>query len=116
MKTLMAVTTRLSQGMAILAGIVLIVMVALTFADVVLRYFGRPITGAYELVAFLGVAVTALALPRSSLLKAHVYVDLIIDKLHGKGYTVLRGYYENSRFPHTLYCHGVASLYGSEAC
>jgi TRAP-type C4-dicarboxylate transport system permease small subunit len=70
--------------MSLIAGIILLVMMGLTFADIVLRHLGRPIVGAYEVVAFLGVAVIAFALPRASVLKAHVYVDLLIDKLPAK--------------------------------
>jgi len=70
--------------MSIMAGIILLVMTGLTFADIVLRYLGRPIVGTYEVVAFLGVAVIGLALPRASMLKTHVYVDLLIDGLPAK--------------------------------
>lgn len=73
--------TRLSTFMSVCAGIILLIMTGLTFVDVVLRYFGKPIVGAYELVAFLGVAVAAFALPRASLMKVHVYVDIVIDKV-----------------------------------
>jgi len=65
-------------------------MMALTFLDIVMRFFGKPIVGAYELVAFMGVAVAAFALPRASLLKTHVYVDLVIDKLPRSAQKTLR--------------------------
>ena len=81
MKILLSITTKVSNFMSILAGIVLLIMTAITFLDVVMRNFGKPLVGAYELVAFMGVAVTAFALPRASLLKTHVYVDFVIDKL-----------------------------------
>jgi TRAP-type C4-dicarboxylate transport system permease small subunit len=76
--------------LSIIAGVVLLVMIGITFADIVLRYFGRPIVGTYEIVAFLGVAVTGFALPRASLLKTHVYVDLVIDKLPKNRQRVLK--------------------------
>jgi TRAP-type C4-dicarboxylate transport system permease small subunit len=82
--------TRLSTFMSVIAGIILLVMTGITFVDVVLRYFGKPIIGAYELVAFLGVAVAAFALPRASLLKVHVYVDIVIDKLPSTWQRVFR--------------------------
>jgi TRAP-type C4-dicarboxylate transport system permease small subunit len=69
--------------MSVFAGIILLFMAGLTFLDVVLRYFAKPIVGTYELVSFLGVAVVAFALPRASLMGAHVYVDLLIDKVPG---------------------------------
>jgi TRAP-type C4-dicarboxylate transport system permease small subunit len=73
--------TRLSNAMIAIAGFILLVMGALTFADVVMRYFRKPILGTYELVGFMGAAVVALTLPRASLKNAHVYVDLVVDKL-----------------------------------
>jgi TRAP-type C4-dicarboxylate transport system permease small subunit len=78
------------NAMSFIAGIILIVMMVLTFADILLRYFGHPILGAYEVVSFLGVAVTSFALPRASLLKTHVYVDLLIDGLPPKPQRILR--------------------------
>ena len=80
----------LSSFMSMIAGIILIAMMGVTLADIVLRFVGRPIVGAYEIVAFLGVAVIALALPRASILKTHVYVDLLIDRLPTKSRKVLR--------------------------
>jgi TRAP-type C4-dicarboxylate transport system permease small subunit len=66
------------------AGIVLIFMAALTFADILMRYFWRPIPGVYEVVAFLGLALAGFILPRSSLMKAHVAVDFVTEKLSAK--------------------------------
>jgi TRAP-type C4-dicarboxylate transport system permease small subunit len=76
--------SKLSSYMAVAAGIILIFMAALTFADIVMRYFGKPIPGVYEVVAFLGIAVAGFVLPRSSLMKAHVAVDFVTEKLSGK--------------------------------
>ncbi len=72
---------RLTGYMSVAAGIILIFMACLTFADIVMRIFGRPIPGVYEVVGFLGVAVAAFVLPRSSLERAHVGVDFVYEKL-----------------------------------
>ncbi len=80
----------LCNVVSIVAGFILLVMIVVTMADVVLRYLGRPIVGAYEIVAFLGVAVIGFALPRASALKTHVYVDLLIDKLPAKAQKVMK--------------------------
>ncbi len=82
--------TQLSNFMTVIAGIVLLLMTGLTFVDVILRYCGRPIVGTYELVAFAGAAVVAFALPRTSLMKTHVYVDLLVDKLPEKWHRTFR--------------------------
>lgn len=62
----------------------------LTFADILMRFYGRPIIGIYEVVAYMGVCVTGFALPRASLMKAQVYVDLFIEKLPRIGKRILR--------------------------
>jgi TRAP-type C4-dicarboxylate transport system permease small subunit len=74
----------LTGSMSVCAGIVLIFMAGLTFADIIMRYFWTPIPGVYEVVAFLGLALAGLVLPRSSLMKAHVAVDFVTEKLSGK--------------------------------
>ncbi len=71
----------LTKSMTLVAGAVLLIMTGLTLADVSLRFFGKPILGAYELVAFMGVFVFAFVLPGASLNKVHVYVDLVVEKL-----------------------------------
>lgn len=71
----------LTNCMMIIAGVILVFMAGLTLLDVTMRYFGKPIVGTYELVSFLGLASVAFSLPRASLMGAHVYVDLVVDKL-----------------------------------
>jgi TRAP-type C4-dicarboxylate transport system permease small subunit len=75
---------RLTNYMTVAAGIILLFMAALTFADIVMRFFGRPIPGVYEVVGFLGISVAAFVLPRSSLMKAHVAVDFVTEKISVK--------------------------------
>ena len=81
---------RLTGYMSVAAGIVLIFMACLTFADIVMRIFGKPIPGVYEVVGFLGVAVAAFVLPRSSLERAHVGVDLVVEKLSSTPRVVIK--------------------------
>jgi TRAP-type C4-dicarboxylate transport system permease small subunit len=73
--------TRLCDGMAIIAGVVLILMAIITLVDVIMRIFGSPVPGTYEIVMYMGVAVTGFALPRASMKKANVFVDLLVEKL-----------------------------------
>jgi TRAP-type C4-dicarboxylate transport system permease small subunit len=81
---------RLTGYMSVAAGIVLVFMACLTFADIIMRVFGKPIPGVYEVVGFLGVAVAAFVLPRSSLERAHVGVDLVVEKLSSKPRMVIK--------------------------
>jgi len=68
----------------IIGAVFIAFIVLITVCDVVLRYFGMPILGTYELVSLAG----ALAIGISSLLtyyrKSHIRVDIVADKLPGK--------------------------------
>ena len=52
----------------------------LTVADVVLRSFGRPLVGTFELVGLGGAMVAGFAIPRTSWLRSHIYVDFFIAR------------------------------------
>jgi TRAP-type C4-dicarboxylate transport system permease small subunit len=63
-----------------IAGISLVCLMGLTIADVILRFFGRPIPGTYECVAFLGAIVLGLSVPLTSWTRGQIYVDFLILK------------------------------------
>lgn len=52
MRVFSVITTRLTNTMSLIAGIILVLMLGITLTDVIMRFFGKPIVGAYELVAF----------------------------------------------------------------
>ncbi len=56
-------------------------MLLFTLTDVVMRAFGKPIVGDFEIISFLGAVVIGFAIPYTSLLKGHVFVDFLIEKL-----------------------------------
>jgi TRAP-type C4-dicarboxylate transport system permease small subunit len=70
-----------SRFLNIIAGMGLIFMMSLTVADVILRYFKRPIVGAYELVALSGAIVIGFSIPFTSWQRGHIYVDFLILRL-----------------------------------
>jgi len=76
---------RISKGLAKIlywiAGTAIVAMMVLTCADVVLRYFRRPIPGTYELVCFLGAAAVAFAMAHTSVERGHVSVSFLVDLL-----------------------------------
>jgi TRAP-type C4-dicarboxylate transport system permease small subunit len=63
------------------SGVSLTFLMSLTVTDIILRFFGRPIVGAYEIVSFSGALVIGFALPFTSWARGHVYVDFLILKL-----------------------------------
>jgi TRAP-type C4-dicarboxylate transport system permease small subunit len=71
---------RLSRFLNIIAGITLTFMMLLTVSDVILRFMRRPIVGTYELVAFSGAVVIGFALPYTSWLRGHIFVDFFVGR------------------------------------
>jgi TRAP-type C4-dicarboxylate transport system permease small subunit len=72
---------RAGKAFNILACAAVVAMMLLSTADVVLRIFGRPIPGTYELVGFLGALVVSFALAFTSMEKGHIAVEILVEKL-----------------------------------
>jgi len=69
----------LNRIMLIVGGICLVAMIALTSANILVRFFWIPIRGTYELMGFLGALVTSFALGYTQLQKGHIAVDILIN-------------------------------------
>lgn len=72
---------RLCGFINIIAGIAITFIMGLTVLDVILRSFRRPIVGTYELVAFSGAVVIGFAIPLTSWMRGHIFVDFFTAKL-----------------------------------
>ena len=80
-KTFLRFVHVLSRGMQVVSGSALVFMMLLTTCDVILRIFGRPIIGTYEIVSFTGAVVVGFAMPITSWLRGHIFVDFLYLKL-----------------------------------
>jgi TRAP-type C4-dicarboxylate transport system permease small subunit len=78
---LLNVIRRLCGFINVIAGIAITFIMGLTVLDVILRSFRRPIVGTYELVAFSGAVVIGFAIPLTSWMRGHIYVDFFTGKL-----------------------------------
>lgn len=72
-----------------LAGVCLLAMIGLTCANIFLRLFGMPVRGTFELMGFLGAAVTAFALGYTQIRRGHIAVDVLINTFSRKTRQVL---------------------------
>ena len=81
MERLLNSVGRLSRLINVIAGIAITFIMFLTVFDVILRFFRRPIVGTYELVAFSGAMVVGFAIPLTSWMRGHIYVDFFTGKL-----------------------------------
>jgi TRAP-type C4-dicarboxylate transport system permease small subunit len=79
MKGIMLVYGKLSSFMNLVGGTVLFSMMLLTVSDVILRCFGRPIVGTYELVSVGGAIIIGFAIPQATCDNAHVTMDFLIQ-------------------------------------
>jgi TRAP-type C4-dicarboxylate transport system permease small subunit len=70
----------LSKFLNVFAGIAITFIMFLTVIDVILRSFRRPIIGTYELVGFSGALVIGFAVPLTTFLKVHMFVDFFVLK------------------------------------
>ncbi len=72
---------KLSAFMQVISGVVLTFIVLLTTADVIMRAFGRPILGTYEIVAMGSGIVLGFVTPITAWLRGHIFVDVLTKKL-----------------------------------
>ncbi len=71
---------RLVNLMAVVGGIFLVGMVAITCANIFSRVVWVPIRGTFELMGYAGAIVTAFALGYAQIKKGHVAVDVLVNK------------------------------------
>jgi TRAP-type C4-dicarboxylate transport system permease small subunit len=81
MKAFERMIKRASNQLAFLSGVILCFTMCISVADVILRNLGMPFMGVYELVSIFGGLLAGFALPHSFFQKAHVRVDMVVEKL-----------------------------------
>lgn len=90
MKTWFAFERKMCRFLLLIAGLTLAFMLVFTLTDVILRAFGKPIVGDYEVISFLGAVVVGFAIPYTSLQKGHVMVDFLLEKIPKKAGNVMQ--------------------------
>lgn len=64
-----------------IACFALFLIAVLTLLDITMRASGSPIVGSLELVTLFAAVVVGFSNPYTSLLRGHVYVDVLIERL-----------------------------------
>ncbi|RPI99499.1 MAG: TRAP transporter small permease [Deltaproteobacteria bacterium] len=75
---------KMCRFLMLISGLTLAFMFLFTLTDVLMRAFGKPIVGDFEVISFLGAVVIGFAIPYTALLKGHIIVDFAIEKLPKK--------------------------------
>ena len=80
MEGLFRAVERLGKLMQVISGIALTFIMLLTVTDVAGRLFGHPVDGTFELVGLGGAVVIGFALPITSWMRGHIFVDFLYQK------------------------------------
>jgi len=81
METLFRILVKMSKILSLIGGAALTFMMFLTVADVLLRAGGHPILGTYELVSLSLAIVIGFSIPKVSLERGHVFMEILLEKL-----------------------------------
>ena len=82
---------RISARLNGVSAAAVVFIMLLTCADVVMRLFGSPIPGTYELVGYFGAVIVAFALAYTSVERGHISVELLIDHLPARPRAFIEG-------------------------
>jgi len=69
----------------------MVAMILLTCANIVSRLVWVPIKGTFELMGFFGAVATAFALAYTQMKKAHIAVDILVNRFPPRIRTLLSG-------------------------
>jgi TRAP-type C4-dicarboxylate transport system permease small subunit len=72
-----------------IGGAALTFMMLLTVSDVLLRAFGHPIMGTFEIVSQSLAVVIGFGIPKVSVDRGHVYMEFLLDRLSNKSKALL---------------------------
>ena len=72
-----------------IGGAALTCMMFLTVTDVIMRAFGHPIMGTYEIVGQSLALVIGFGIPKVSFDRGHVYMEFITDRLSKKSKAIM---------------------------
>jgi len=81
METLFRILQSVGKILNYIGGAALTFMMFLTVSDVLLRAGGHPILGTYELVSLTLAIVIGFTIPKVSLDRGHVYMEILLEKL-----------------------------------
>jgi TRAP-type C4-dicarboxylate transport system permease small subunit len=80
MERLFQIISAMNKPMTIVAGSALAFVISITVADVILRFFGSPIPGTFELVCLAGGVLICFSIPLTSLAKSQIQVEFLVVK------------------------------------
>jgi TRAP-type C4-dicarboxylate transport system permease small subunit len=80
---------KVAKGLNVVGMCALTFMMFLTVVDVLLRAGGHPLVGTYEVVSLSLALVIGFSIPSVSLDRAHVFMEIILERLGPKGKAIM---------------------------
>jgi TRAP-type C4-dicarboxylate transport system permease small subunit len=91
----MSILEKISRVLSVIflwiAGAFMVAMILMTCANILSRLVWVPIKGTFELMGFFGAAATAFALGYAQIKKAHISVDILVNRFSEKTQSILNG-------------------------
>jgi TRAP-type C4-dicarboxylate transport system permease small subunit len=91
MANLEKISSLLNRWFIWIGGVALLTMTGIACANMLLRPFGMPLKGAYELVGFLGALSVAFALGYAQMTRSHIAVDILATRYPKKTQRIMSG-------------------------
>ena len=108
-----AVLKALVRLLAVISGMGIMAMIAVTVIDVLLRKSPFPFIGAYDIVQIAGAVTIAAALPYTTAVKGHVAIEFFYHKLGCTGRIVLDIFLRTLAIALFSYAAWYSYLYGN---
>jgi TRAP-type C4-dicarboxylate transport system permease small subunit len=89
MERIFRILYRVSSTLNLIAAATLTFMMFLTVADILMRAGGRPLIGAYEIVSISLGVVIGFGIPKVSLDRGHVSMEILQGLLSRRGQAIL---------------------------
>ena len=80
MSILEKISKLMNHAFIFVAGSFMVAMILITCANIFLRLVWVPVKGTFELMGFFGAVVTAFALGYTQAKKAHISVDILVNR------------------------------------
>ena len=71
---------RIILFLTFISGAAIFVMIGITVADIILRFFKSGVTGAYDIVCLAGAVSVVCALPYVTAVKGHIAIEFLYQK------------------------------------
>ncbi|MGD9302298.1 MAG: TRAP transporter small permease [Desulfobacterales bacterium] len=91
MSILEKISKLMNHTFIFIAGTFMVAMILITCANIFSRLVWVPVKGAFELMGFFGAVVTAFALGYTQANKAHISVDILVNRFPKRVQAIING-------------------------